>query len=136
LNTLQLYLDEKIQAAIKKGIGRIRGIENREDATQEAYHALSDEGPVDVDEAVECVKRAIHRFRMKITRESRRDAEGWVSNSSRRENVTSDYRDEWMHFAVHYLGIDNDEYDESDSEWEDTKRYDTADFPVRQKAFY
>lgn len=128
-----LYFAPEVQETIEKHLGKIRGEDNRDDAKQEAYHAIADEGPITVDDAVDCVKRAIDRYRKRLSREAAKDAEGWVSNSERRRFVSA----EWADFAVHYLGIDDDEYDDSGTvdSFADKRNYDTASFPVRKNAF-
>lgn len=83
VKTLDMYLNEKVQTAIKSGIAKIRGTENREDAMQEAYCSIANECPIDIDDAVSCVSNAIERYRGRLRRESRKEAEGWISNSAR-----------------------------------------------------
>jgi hypothetical protein len=137
MNTFEMYRHKDVQEAIQTHVKRIRGRENREDAVQEAYHAIADEGPINIEEAVKCVIKAIDRYRWHIRTEARNDAEGWVSNKARYENVGERNYNEWMDFAVHYLGIDNDEYDNSGihDTIADERNYETADFMIRQGQF-
>ena len=137
MNTFDMYNCTEVQNAIDSNLKKIRGVENREDAKQEAYHAIADEGPLTVEDAATCVKRAIHRYRMRLCRASEKDAEGWVSNKDRLDIIGERDYYEWMNFATHYLGVDDDEYDNSGiiDSTADTRSYDTADFPIRRRAF-
>lgn len=137
MNSFDMYSSKEIQDAIKSQVKRIRGIENREDATQEAYHAIIDEGPITIEDAIACVTRAIERYRWHVRREAKMDAEGWISNKSRRDNVSERDTEDWGDFASRYLGIDNDDYvdDGEYTSLADTRNYETADFVVRPKAF-
>lgn len=139
MNTLDMYRCKEVQEAINTHVKKIRGRENREDATQEAYHAIADEGPLNIDDAVKCVIKAIDRFRWHTRKDANMDAEGWISTRARYENIGEKRHNEWMDFAVHYLGIDDDEYDNSGSgaydSLADERNYDTADFMVRSNQF-
>jgi len=121
-----MYFDKAVQEQIKKSLVMIKGNENKEDATQEAYLAIKDESPLTIEDACACVRRAIERFRWQIRKIANRDAEGSGSTHCR-------IPPEWEDFAYRYLGIIED--DDSDG-IADTRDYSTADFVVRKRAFY
>ena len=81
---MSFYFDPKVQAAIDTQLKRIMGSENKEDAIQEAYLAIADESPLTVDDACNCVDRAMQRYRKRISKISKheeRDQDSWSDNS-------------------------------------------------------
>ena len=77
------YFDTKVQETIGNEIKRVMGRENKEDAIQEAYVAITDESPLTVEDACNCASRAIHRYRDKISKISKheqRDQDSWLNN--------------------------------------------------------
>lgn len=66
-----LYFDPDVQTEISKHLSGVKGSENKDDARQEAYLALSEECPVNTIEAIQCVRKAIDRFRKRLSRESK-----------------------------------------------------------------
>jgi len=63
-----LYFDPGVQLAITEALKQVKGIEDKEDARQEAYSAIADEQPINIDDAIECAKRAIDKYRHRVIR--------------------------------------------------------------------
>jgi hypothetical protein len=69
----KLYFETKVQEKIKESLKRVHGRENKEDAMQCAYEAIADEGPISIDDACDCVYRAIERFRNRVRKQARHE---------------------------------------------------------------
>ncbi len=100
---MTFYFDPLVQLEISKALKLIRGGENIDDARQEAYTALADEGPLTIEDAIVCAKRAIERFRYHLRKES---------------GMTIEYQDNSNYSNWH------DAYDENDREFLEPSRID------------
>lgn len=76
------YFNTSVQSSIQKELKRVMGIYNKEDATQEAYVAITNENPLTSEDACNCVVRAIHRYRDRISKIDKREYQ---------------YVDDWMY---------------------------------------
>lgn len=128
-----LYFDPDVQGAICQGVTKIRGAENQDDARQEAYYAIADEGPINKEDAISCAARAIEKYRKRLSRESARDAEGWVNKQDRAHGGDP----EVMDLSIQGTGPDsqNNEDIADMDRFSDNRSYEGAAFPIRRKAF-
>jgi hypothetical protein len=55
--------DQKYKLSLSNALASIYGIENKEDAESSAIVALLEEEPITLDDCIDCMKRAIGRFR-------------------------------------------------------------------------
>jgi hypothetical protein len=69
------YFDPIVQNTINIELKHIKGSENKDDARQEAYHEIADCGPLTVEDACDCAKRAINTYRQRLGRQSKRELE-------------------------------------------------------------
>jgi hypothetical protein len=69
------YFDPKVQNVINIELKHIKGQENKDDARQDAYHEIADTGPITVEDACACARRAINTFRQRLGRTSKRERE-------------------------------------------------------------
>ena len=55
--------NSKYRLALSNALASIRGVENREDAESSAIVALLEEEPITPEDCIDCMKRAINRFK-------------------------------------------------------------------------
>ena len=67
-DVIGVTLDKRYKLALDNALATIRGIENKEDAESCAIVALLEEEPITTDDCIDCMKRAIERFRNSLRR--------------------------------------------------------------------
>jgi hypothetical protein len=130
------YFDPIVQDTINIELKHIKGSENKDDARQDAYHEIADIGPLTVEDACECARKAIHRFRMRLGRKSKRellytDEVGKTDRDGYPWDIPIDYESE-----DDELDEDGEEIEKVEYSWIDYVQPDTDRPPRHGKKYF
>lgn len=102
----QYYFDKQVQETIKAALSFIHGREHKEDAEMAAYEALACEQPISPDDACDCARQAIERYKNRVRKIARHEVE-YCDNMAASYDESGPYNYSMIPQSSEPVGSDN-----------------------------